>query len=89
MLNRYDSSRRGAKSAWQLLYYAHNGPGLSPPQVVGVGWAPFAFVSSADWNRDGLADILGVDGEGRLRGYNRVGAGLGDSFFIPGLPQLS
>lgn len=73
----------------QLLYYAHNGPALSPPQVVGVGWAPFAFVSSADWNRDGLADILGVDGEGRLRGYHRVGAGLGDSFFIPGFPQLS
>ncbi|MFF4081533.1 FG-GAP-like repeat-containing protein [Streptomyces sp. NPDC001777] len=59
----------GVNSSGNLLYYPHNGTGLSSPTQIGQGWGTFKHVMAADWSGDGAADVLGVDGTGRLLYY--------------------
>ncbi|MFE7615473.1 peptidoglycan DD-metalloendopeptidase family protein [Streptomyces sp. NPDC057496] len=63
----------GVNSSGNLLYYPHNGTGLSGPRQIGQGWGAFKHVMAADWSGDGAADVLGVDGSGRLLYYPNNG----------------
>ncbi|MGW2180524.1 peptidoglycan DD-metalloendopeptidase family protein [Streptomyces sp. NPDC001732] len=63
----------GVSSAGDLLYYPHNGAGLSSPVKIGQGWGTFKHVMAADWSGDGAADVLGVSSAGNLLYYPNNG----------------
>ncbi|WP_074259335.1 FG-GAP-like repeat-containing protein [Agromyces cerinus] len=66
----------GVNAAGNLMYYAHNGSGLSAPVQIGNGWGTFKHVMAADFSGDGKADVLGVNAEGNLMYYPHNGTGL-------------
>jgi sugar lactone lactonase YvrE len=67
----------GVDAAGDLLYYPHNGNGLSSPVTIGHGFQSFTSVVAADFSGDGHADILAVDAAGDLWYYPHSGNGFG------------
>jgi hypothetical protein len=62
-------------SAGKLWFYAGRGGGYFWQKVqVGNGWLGYAFASGADFNADGINDLIGRDTTGKLGFYaGRVG----------------
>jgi hypothetical protein len=62
-----------------LLLWAGSFSGFAPGVVIGTGWAGLSVVGAADFNDDGVTDLLARDTTGNLWLY--PGDGLGDGSF--------
>lgn len=57
------------------LYDNPAGPGLAGRRLVGSGWATLASVTIADWDNNGVPDLLVPGRDGALRLYRQDGSG--------------
>ncbi|AJT41407.1 VCBS repeat domain-containing M23 family metallopeptidase [Psychromicrobium lacuslunae] len=53
----------------QLVNYGAKLPLVSPPNLIGPGWADFKSVHVTDWNNDGVLDLLAQANGGNLTIY--------------------
>ena len=87
----WDTARRypgvlARDSAGKLWLYANPaGRGLAGRRLVGSGWATLANVTIADWDNNGVPDLLAPGRDGVLRLYRQDGRG---NFRSEARPQI-